>query len=355
MENDLPPPDAEITDPRNEYGNINISSEFHSQPSAMDNVVKEESEDSMTDSYSSGGAPEPSQLSIDQRLDRLEKMTCTVFDAIRQISQQVYSVDTKLADILTNGMLLKNSVCLTQQSATDLETNNVFDSNGVDLEVPNANITSIHNDGSRRLSWNERLEELKRYRESNGHCAVPQIYDSGLGTWVSAQRSQHKRFTMGKTTSMTKQRKEALEKLGFSWSLRKRYSWDERFAELRAFSEDNQGSCEVPNEGIYKPLWIWCLNQRHGYKNGLEGKGPLVPPERVEMMERLGFRWVTDPPDDSNYFTSNADSDSQIPTNEIQNITSENEMFMSRLSDAQKITFSGGWGRQIRTQKRKSL
>jgi hypothetical protein len=182
---------------------------------------------------------------------------------------------------LTNG-IPGISVNMGNQDEADAEATYTV---GSSVDGSSTTTASNQNDSSRRLSWNERLGELKRYKESNGHCDVPQVYDSGLGTWVSAQRSQHKRFTMGKTSSMTKQRKKALENLGFSWSLRKRYSWDERFAELRAFSEENQGSCKVPNDGIYKQLWAWCLNQRHGYKNG------LVPGERIAMMQRIGFCW----------------------------------------------------------------
>ena len=159
-------------------------------------------------------------------------------------------------------------------------------------DMPSSMSIPIDN-STRRLSWNERFEELKRYKESNGHCDVPQIYDTGLGTWVSAQRSQFKRYVVGKTSSMTHQRKAALDKLGFSWSLRKRFSWEERFSELKHFSQTHGGSCDVPNEGDYKPLWTWCQNQKQAYKRGKEGKSHPVPMERITLMEQIGFKWTT--------------------------------------------------------------
>lgn len=236
----------------------------------------------------------------------------------------MYSVDTKLAEIMTNGTFL-NSMNLMQQrtfapgvKALSDRTSDLNNHPRMGQQVSSTRAIGNSGDGPRRMTWNERLEELKCYKEANGHCDVPQIYDSGLGTWVSAQRSQYKRFSMGKTSSMTAQRKESLQKLGFSWSLRKRYSWDERFAELRSFSEANQGSCEVPNEGIYKPLWAWCQNQKQGYRRGFEGKGPVIPAERVAMMERIGFRWATGSAIDSDCVSTSADSGSLIPTSDSE-------------------------------------
>lgn len=324
MDEDLPPPD--VTHTEIDYDNMNSSFDFH--PRQKHIVVTEQSPDSMSDSNSSGGraaliSNEGTLSNLDQRLDRLEKLTCTVFDAIRQLSQQIYSVDTKLADILTNGILGNNySGDRLQNSNKTYEAQNE-ERNGLDLKVSGSSNTSHKSDDSHRLSWNERLEELRTYRETNGHCDVPQIYSGGLGTWVSAQRSQFKRFSQGKTSSLSKQRKEALETLGFSWSLRKRYSWDDRFNELRRFSEDNNGSCEVPNDGIYKALWTWCLNQRHVYKNGLEGNGPMISAERVAMMERIGFRWVDSPED---FFAATSESENDSSRTEIK---SENGEFMN--------------------------
>lgn len=39
-------------------------------------------------------------------------------------------------------------------------------------------------------SWNQRFEELKQYKEENGHCLVPSRYPPNpeLGIWVGTQR-----------------------------------------------------------------------------------------------------------------------------------------------------------------------
>lgn len=253
---------------------------------------------------------EPSELEIlhalDQKINRLERMTVGIFEIIRHLGVQVHSVSNHLSNVdnKIERLLQGNSVNFgslpvgqaSMQPSTYDQQGQISDMSTMHqhLPVPISEVASIPTDSStRRLSWNERFEELKRYRENNGHCDVPQIYDTGLGTWVSAQRSQFKRYIVGKTSSMTHQRKTALDNLGFSWSLRKRFSWGERYAELRHYSETHNGSCDVPNEGDFKPLWTWCQNQKQAYKRGREGKSHPVPNERVRLMEQIGFKWST--------------------------------------------------------------
>ena len=72
-----------------------------------------------------------------------------------------------------------------------------------------------------RVDWNVRLDELRKYKEEHGDCLVPYRYpaNSQLGGWVRTQREQYKLLREGKTSHMTQDRIEALEELGFVWSL----------------------------------------------------------------------------------------------------------------------------------------
>lgn len=160
--------------------------------------------------------------------------------------------------------------------------------NSVEGKVDSA-IKSPH----RRLSWGQRLHELQLYKEINGDCNVPQSHSGGLGAWVSAQRAQHKFFLAGKSSSLDNGRQKGLENLGFIWTLRKRASWDERFEELKKYSENHHGSCDVPSHKTYKHLWTWCQNQRQAHRRTIDGdgKGPPILPERIASMEGIGFKW----------------------------------------------------------------
>ena len=71
--------------------------------------------------------------------------------------------------------------------------------------------------------WNQRLEELKEYREKHGNCYVPQRYSANksLGQWVINQRHYYKLKENGKKSTMTDERILELEAIGFVWKARR--------------------------------------------------------------------------------------------------------------------------------------
>lgn len=71
-----------------------------------------------------------------------------------------------------------------------------------------------------KSSWNIKFEELKAYKELFGNCMVPQRYQANpsLGTWVHTQRRQYKLMKEGKKSSMTQEKAEALDSIGFYWT-----------------------------------------------------------------------------------------------------------------------------------------
>lgn len=75
---------------------------------------------------------------------------------------------------------------------------------------------------SQGMAWQERLEELKYFKASYGHCNVPSHCPGyvKLATWVKCQRRQYKLLQEGKPSNMTPQRIAQLEKVGFAWEVR---------------------------------------------------------------------------------------------------------------------------------------
>ncbi|CAJ1954873.1 unnamed protein product [Cylindrotheca closterium] len=75
---------------------------------------------------------------------------------------------------------------------------------------------------SHASTWEQRLMELKAFRDENGHCNVSSSYPANpkLAVWVKCQRRQHKLFKLSKSSHMTPERIEALEEIGFKWELR---------------------------------------------------------------------------------------------------------------------------------------
>merc|ERR1711957_176885 len=67
-------------------------------------------------------------------------------------------------------------------------------------------------------SWKTRYDELCEYRKSFGNCLVPTNYCE-LGHWVHHQRQYYKMYTTGKKGPMTRAKIDALESVGFVWSV----------------------------------------------------------------------------------------------------------------------------------------
>ena len=67
--------------------------------------------------------------------------------------------------------------------------------------------------------WNERLVELRDYKEENGNCNVPSSRGA-LSKWVSKQRSLYRKREDGEKTPLTDKRVAALDAIGFLWKLR---------------------------------------------------------------------------------------------------------------------------------------
>ena len=70
-------------------------------------------------------------------------------------------------------------------------------------------------------SWRDRLQELKDFKDANGHCYVPRRYNpnQSLANWVQRQRQQYKLYcTKDKSSSLTPERLNTLEEIGFCFS-----------------------------------------------------------------------------------------------------------------------------------------
>ena len=80
--------------------------------------------------------------------------------------------------------------------------------------------------------WMRFYTLLLQYRERHGHCLVPRLSEGGLGDWVTDQRRQAKQRAQGQQTSLTEERQQMLDSIGFVWQVRQRPEWDRRYEEL---------------------------------------------------------------------------------------------------------------------------
>ncbi|KAL9180410.1 hypothetical protein ACHAXT_008380 [Thalassiosira profunda] len=64
------------------------------------------------------------------------------------------------------------------------------------------------------VSWEDRFEALKQFKEQHGHCRIPRNHQQ-FGSWPTYQRSQYRLFKEGKKSKMTQERADKLIEIGF--------------------------------------------------------------------------------------------------------------------------------------------
>jgi hypothetical protein len=142
--------------------------------------------------------------------------------------------------------------------------------------------------------WYERLNDLWDYKEKHGDCLVPQKHlpKPSLGIWVNKQRMEKKALDEGLKSSMTDDKEQALEEVGFVWAKRKgQASWDEKYMELREYCQRN-GDCNVPTKYANNPaLGRWVSTQRSQNKEFLRDDSTHMNAGRHRKLTDLGFKW----------------------------------------------------------------
>lgn len=79
---------------------------------------------------------------------------------------------------------------------------------------------------SHEAAWQEKLNDLNRFRIVHGNCLVPSNYKHNpqLATWVKCQRRQYKLYWGGQPSAMNSARILQLERVGFEWEIRSQSS-----------------------------------------------------------------------------------------------------------------------------------
>lgn len=161
----------------------------------------------------------------------------------------------------------------------------------------NANEEEDEATQSHQGKWEVMFQRLLEFQRETGHCLVPNRYkkDHRLGSWVSTQRRQYKAFAAGKinTTTLSMDRIRKLESIGFAWSTDdpRRVDWCVRFKQLCIFQKE-WGHTLVPMGYKKNPsLGNWVSVQRQEFRNLQHGKSSKMTPNRVKLLESIGFIW----------------------------------------------------------------
>jgi len=144
-----------------------------------------------------------------------------------------------------------------------------------------------------RVSFIDRVKNLKAYKEKNGHLSVRGKDDMSLYTWCRHVRSVRKGTGEMKLTT---DGIAALDAIGFDWRSetkasnprQKPISFIDRVEALREYKEKN-GHTSV-REKDDRSLYKWCSDIRSARRNP-ETCTKKVTADRIAALDAIGFDW----------------------------------------------------------------
>ena len=136
--------------------------------------------------------------------------------------------------------------------------------------------------------WQSKYEALRAHLDANGGAYPARGDASGLGNWISDQRTAYKK-PEGDPARLAADRIAPLEQLpGWTWNAQDE-KWPSKYEALRAHLDANDG--EYPVKGDPSGLGTWIHNQRKAYKKP-EGDPKRLTADRVALLEQLpGWTW----------------------------------------------------------------
>jgi hypothetical protein len=146
------------------------------------------------------------------------------------------------------------------------------------------------------FTWGEQIDEMwtKKYRELEeyirifGHTVVPfkdPTYTE-LSIWVNRQRQNYSLLKRGRSSPMTKDRIELLERIDFVWNVHQAI-WDKNCKDLKDFVEANNGAWPK-QKSTRNSLLHWFQKQRAMVFKKKEGKKVTLTDQReAKLAEAL--------------------------------------------------------------------
>ena len=182
---------------------------------------------------------------------------------------------------------------------------------------------TLESSKKKKISFDERFDELSSYKTKFGHCRVPSTHGSeycSLGRWVYGVRKSYWTVERGERgrlqIRLSDSQIQRLEDLGFDWNsapltlqergtspepskkkrIGHRKTFDERFDELSSY-KSKFGHCWVPSTrgSEYCSLGRWVYGVRKSYRTIRRGEGGRLrvslSDSQIQRLEDLGFDW----------------------------------------------------------------
>ncbi len=130
-------------------------------------------------------------------------------------------------------------------------------------------------------TWMAKYNQLKQFQQTHNHCSVKPSTDKNLWRWIDSQRTAFRRLQKGQKSSLTRERIELLEEIGFLWDPIDA-KFNDRIQELKMFQEKH-GHCDVA-QSMNLSLYSWMKSQRDQYEKFIKGEKSSLTKERVDLL-----------------------------------------------------------------------
>ena len=139
-----------------------------------------------------------------------------------------------------------------------------------------------------RVSFQQRLDELKAYKDEHGHTNVKKSEDKSLNEFCNNIRYAHNHPDKS-AMLMNEERIASLNALGFEWTVKEKVaiSFEQRLEDLKTYKKKH-GHLNLKREDN-PSLYNFCVNTRYA-RNKADGR-MAVNRERILSLDAIGFDW----------------------------------------------------------------
>jgi hypothetical protein len=142
-------------------------------------------------------------------------------------------------------------------------------------------------------TFDDRMEDLKRFKETHGHANVSIPDDKSLAQFCNKARYAHnnpgKGKGKGKGVKLTDERTAAFDALGFNWVSHVTRSFDERIKDLVEYKQTHGHLSVKKHED--NSLYQFCADIRYSLKKSEKDGTRKLTKERMVRLDALGFEW----------------------------------------------------------------
>jgi hypothetical protein len=140
-------------------------------------------------------------------------------------------------------------------------------------------------------TFDDRMEDLKLYKETHGHVYVSIPEDKSLAQFCKQARYARKNPGKSKMKQLTNEHIAAFDAVGFIWTTEEKVtrSFDERIEDLHKYKQTHGHV----NLKIHKDrsLYQFCAGVRHSLKQAEKDVTKKLTEERIARLDDLGFKW----------------------------------------------------------------